>query len=53
MKIITNLNKTNNSLAKAVAIGSFDGVHLGHQAIIQKLISIAKENDLVPYIMFF
>lgn len=53
MKIITNLNKTDNSLAKAVAIGSFDGVHLGHQAIIQKLIHIAKENNLVPYIMFF
>ncbi|MEY8766676.1 MULTISPECIES: bifunctional riboflavin kinase/FAD synthetase [Francisella] len=53
MKIITNLTKTNNSSAKAVAIGSFDGVHLGHQAIIKKLINIAKENNLVPCIMFF
>lgn len=53
MKIITNLNKTKDPLPKAIAIGSFDGVHLGHQAIIKKLLTIAKENNLVPYILFF
>lgn len=53
MKIITNLNKTKDSLPKAIAIGSFDGIHLGHQAIVKKLLTIAKENNLVPYILFF
>ncbi|APD50013.1 bifunctional riboflavin kinase/FAD synthetase [Francisella hispaniensis] len=53
MKIITNLNKTKDPLPKAIAIGSFDGVHLGHQAIIKKLLTIAKKNNLVPYILFF
>ncbi|MDE5002851.1 adenylyltransferase/cytidyltransferase family protein, partial [Francisella tularensis] len=49
MKIITNLNKTKDPIPKAIAIGSFDGVHLGHQAIIKTLLTIAKENNLVPY----
>lgn len=53
MKIITNLNKTKDPLPKAIAIGSFDGVHLGHQTIIKKLLTIANENNLVPYILFF
>lgn len=53
MKIITNLNKAQDSLPKAIAIGSFDGVHLGHQAIVKKLLTIARDNNLVPYILFF
>ncbi|AIT09269.1 riboflavin biosynthesis protein RibF [Candidatus Francisella endociliophora] len=53
MKIITNLNKTIDNTPKAVAIGSFDGVHSGHQAIISKLLNIAKTNNLSPYILFF
>ncbi|MED7787511.1 bifunctional riboflavin kinase/FAD synthetase [Francisella sp. 19X1-34] len=53
MKIITNLKKIKNSKPSVVAIGSFDGVHLGHQAIIKKLKSIAKENKLEAYILFF
>ncbi|QIW09558.1 bifunctional riboflavin kinase/FAD synthetase [Francisella sp. LA112445] len=53
MKIITNLKKIKKSKPSAVAIGSFDGVHLGHQAIIKKLKSIAKKNQLETYILFF
>lgn len=53
MKIYTSLRKVKNSKPTAVAIGSFDGVHLGHQAIIKKLTSIAKKNQLQPYILFF
>lgn len=53
MKIITNLNKNINSHPKAIAIGSFDGVHSGHQAIINKLLDISAENNLIPYILFF
>ncbi|MED7819963.1 MULTISPECIES: bifunctional riboflavin kinase/FAD synthetase [unclassified Francisella] len=53
MKIITNFKKIKNSEPTAVAIGSFDGVHLGHQAIIKKLASIAEKNQLKPYVLFF
>ena len=53
MKIITNTNKPISPTPKAVAIGSFDGVHLGHQAIIAELKRISKANKLEPYIFFF
>ncbi|KLO24495.1 MULTISPECIES: riboflavin biosynthesis protein RibF [unclassified Marinitoga] len=37
----------------AVAIGTFDGVHKGHQVIIKKTLEIAQRNNLIPkaYIM--
>jgi len=53
MKIITDINKSISLAPKAIAIGSFDGVHLGHQAIIAELKKISKNNNLEPYIFFF
>ena len=53
MKIITNINKLTSLTPKAIAIGSFDGMHLGHQAIIAELQKISKTNRLEPYIFFF
>jgi len=37
----------------AVTIGNFDGVHLGHQAMIQTLKNTAKEHDLKTLVMLF
>lgn len=34
-----------NDKANYVALGSFDGMHLGHLSLIQKAISVAKENN--------
>lgn len=34
----------------AVALGYFDGIHMGHRAVLEKALSFAKENDLVPKI---
>lgn len=53
MKIISSLNKSISSTAKAIAIGSFDGVHLGHQSIINELIKTSETNSLEPFILFF
>jgi riboflavin kinase/FMN adenylyltransferase len=36
-----------------LAIGYFDGVHLGHQAVIKEAIVLAKELDAVPAVMTF
>ncbi len=41
---------TNDS---AVAIGKFDALHLGHQAILSKLREIAAENNFIPTVLTF
>lgn len=37
----------------AVALGYFDGIHLGHQAVLDKALLYAKQEKLVPIIMLF
>lgn len=37
----------------AVAIGNFDGVHLGHRKIINVLLEEAKKNNLYPLLLTF
>jgi len=36
-----------------VTIGTFDGVHIGHQKIIERLIEVGKAKDLEPTILTF
>lgn len=50
------LHQTLNSYPKspsAITIGTFDGVHLGHQKIIKRLQAIAKEKGLQSVILTF
>jgi riboflavin kinase/FMN adenylyltransferase len=37
----------------AVAIGNFDGLHLGHRAVIDRMKQAAAEKDLVPAVLTF
>jgi len=37
----------------ALAIGNFDGLHLGHQALLDKTVTIAKQKRLKPAVMTF
>ena len=37
----------------ALAIGNFDGMHLGHQALLARLITVSKEKNLTPAVMTF
>ena len=36
-----------------LTIGNFDGVHLGHQAVLEKVVAIAKEMQLPSCVMLF
>lgn len=38
---------------RAVALGYFDGVHLGHKAVLQKTHSLAEEKGLTASVLFF
>jgi len=38
---------------RAVAIGNFDGLHLGHQAVLDAMRRAAGANDLVPSVLTF
>ena len=54
MKIIHTANELGNGNRKVcLAIGVFDGVHLGHQHIIRQTISDARQHDAVAVIVTF
>ncbi|SHJ44534.1 bifunctional riboflavin kinase/FAD synthetase [Tepidibacter formicigenes] len=53
MKIVKDLKKINLKNNTVVTIGNFDGVHIGHQNIINKTISIAKEKNLKSILFTF
>ena len=37
----------------AVALGYFDGIHIGHKEVLNKALSIAETENLVPVVMLF
>ncbi len=37
----------------ALAIGNFDGMHLGHQALLKRLVEVARAKNLIPAVMTF
>ncbi|MBQ9634439.1 MAG: adenylyltransferase/cytidyltransferase family protein, partial [Schwartzia sp.] len=41
----------NDARGCVVAVGTFDGVHIGHQALISRAVSLAREAD-VPCVVF-
>lgn len=51
MQVIHDL--TQLTLPLAATIGNFDGVHLGHQALLAKLISEAKQRGLASAVISF
>lgn len=37
----------------AIAIGKFDAIHLGHQALLSRLVEIARARELAPMVLTF
>lgn len=52
MQIFRHFHQINNS-GRALAIGNFDGLHLGHQALLAKTVQVALERELTPSVMTF
>ncbi len=43
MRIFETLEEIRDIEPAAVALGNFDGVHLGHQELIRKMVKTAKD----------
>lgn len=50
---LTNLERASELGATAVTIGKFDGIHLGHSALIAELLTIAKHKALTSVLVTF
>jgi riboflavin kinase/FMN adenylyltransferase len=53
MKIFTSLDQIRNVGPTAVALGNFDGVHLGHAELIRRAVAYARERGLAPAVFTF
>ena len=53
MSKVENLQDYTSENFTAVTIGTFDGVHIGHQKIISRLIKIAKKDGLKSVVLTF
>lgn len=52
MQIFRHIPKSPQA-ASAIAIGNFDGLHLGHQALLSQLVEVANSQSRVPTVMTF
>lgn len=53
MDIYTDLTTYSEVTNIALSLGMFDGVHRGHQSIIQEIVEISKEKKLQPAVLTF
>jgi riboflavin kinase/FMN adenylyltransferase len=53
MKVFTELARMRDIPPTAVALGNFDGVHLGHAELIRRMTAHARERGLAPAVFTF
>ncbi len=53
MKVFRSIEAYNLAGKSCVTIGTFDGVHIGHQKVLQNLVSVAKKEKLVSVLLTF
>jgi len=53
VKVFSNIDVFNPVKDPVVTVGTFDGVHIGHQGIIRRMKELAKQNDTETIIITF
>ena len=53
MKVIYGIENYKPLKPCALTIGTFDGVHVGHQKIIKRLVSVSKSKNINPVVLTF
>ena len=53
MKIYKSIDEYNESKSSVVTIGTFDGIHKGHQKILNKVINASKQSNLSSVVLTF
>ncbi len=53
MIIVRDIDKSCNIKKPVVALGNFDGIHIGHQALIKKTVDLAKTNNATAVLFTF
>jgi riboflavin kinase/FMN adenylyltransferase len=53
MKVFTAADRIDGIPQTAVALGNFDGVHLGHAGLISRMVACAKERGIAPAVFTF
>ena len=53
MQILSNLFEIKLSASTIATIGTFDGIHVGHQKILNSLVKFARENSLKSVVITF
>ncbi|MFC1554108.1 bifunctional riboflavin kinase/FAD synthetase [candidate division KSB1 bacterium] len=53
MELINNLDDYRKKSDSVITVGTFDGIHIGHAAILKRVIDYSKENNLTSTIVTF
>ena len=53
MQLVTDITHFQSPEHTVLTIGTFDGIHIGHQRIITQVVERAKEQGLLPTVLTF
>ena len=53
MEVIHSFEQLNIQKKTAIAVGYFDGMHLGHRTLISEMVRFAEEENMIPMLLTF